>query len=381
MSDEDTQEESVNSMPNVSYSETSSYLLCKRKHYYGYTRSLKPIKTSEALSMGSLIHEILEAYYRTILSGGDTVSEQQSMIPAAMEAARGAYDAAIEGGYKDEAGKRATVQEVVFDYYLDHMEPYVSKGWRVLAVEKEFTLAMEQEEGQPDDEVISTPFVIDLILRDPKGKIVVVDHKNIWDFITPEEAALNPQIPLYMACLRGLNYKVDRGEYNMLRTRRIDGPKMKKDELVEVVSAAVTAGGGFPESDFDKPVPKLTVAQLEEIAVEYGIVTQSGATDEQRHQTLPLKPSSARVMRTFLEQIDTAKEIQALKRLDQSAIDLKAHRVANKMVCKSCDFRDLCSTELEGGNTALLLKLDFTERTRREMSGPSPDYEEVDVDA
>jgi hypothetical protein len=63
--------ESTGTKPHsVSYSETSSYLLCKRKWEYGYGRSLKRVTESKSLMLGSAGHRVLEAFYRSILAEG-----------------------------------------------------------------------------------------------------------------------------------------------------------------------------------------------------------------------------------------------------------------------------------------------------------------------
>jgi len=70
-----------------------------------------------------------------------------------------------------------------------------------------------------------------------------------------------------------------------------------------------------------------------------------------------LKPNTERVLNTFMEQLGVAAEIQALKELELDDQNRRAYRTANKMVCQSCSFKDICSTELVGGNVELMKKL------------------------
>jgi hypothetical protein len=63
-----------------------------------------------------------------------------------------------------------------------------------------------------------------------------------------------------------------------------------------------------------------------------------------------------------------AAEIQALKELSLEEQSKRAYRTANKMVCQSCSFRDICSTELIGGNTQLMLKTEYKIRERRQIA-------------
>jgi hypothetical protein len=79
-------------MPSVSHSEVDSYLLCRRKHYYGYGLSLQRVKESSSLATGVAGHKILEAFYRAILNAGHTVEEQQAAFDEGVQAAFQAYD-------------------------------------------------------------------------------------------------------------------------------------------------------------------------------------------------------------------------------------------------------------------------------------------------
>jgi hypothetical protein len=325
-----TQLPSTSEAPHsVSYSETSSYLLCKRKWEYGYGRSLKRVSESFSLMLGSALHTLLEAFYNSILDEGDTLAEQTSpeAWDRALAAAEARYAELLKDGFEDRDNK-ASLREIVFDFYLNKdldLEPFVLKGWRILAVEKEFVLDTDMGDGK----LIRTPIVVDLIVLDPTGKTVVVDHKGLQDFYNVDAASLQPQIPLYIAVLRGLGYKIDYGMYNMLRNRKIVGTKSKE----------------FPNG--------------------------KGATPEQRWSYLELKPNSARVRRSFMEQLSVAEEVIALSTLSEEERDLKMHRVANKMVCQSCSFKDLCTMELTGGNVPLLLRTEFTIRERKKFDAES----------
>lgn len=296
-------------MGTVSHSEVDSYLLCRRKHYYGYGLSLQRISESHSLAMGTAGHRILEAFYQTI-ADEETVEAQARMFEAAIGVARAEYDEIVAEGY-EEASNRVALFHALFDPSWGYFsqEPYVRNGWRILAVEADFTLLYDEETDS------KYPFVVDMIAVDPDGDTVVIDHKFVYDFYTPEATDLQPQIPKYIGALRALGYNVAYGAYNMVRTRKIKEP-----------------------------------------------------TPEQMHHMMMLKPNTTRVKATFLEQISVANEIQALKTLPLEEQDARAYRVANKMVCQSCSFRDICSTELTGGNVELMIRTEYKIRERREFT-------------
>lgn len=354
---------------SVSYSEASSYLLCQRKWEYGYGRSLKRVTESHSLMLGSAVHAVLDAFYSSILSNGyddekltatQIIRKQKAGWNVAVAAAEAKYLELVAEGFED-ADNKASLREIVFDFYLNKslkLEPFVLGGWRILAVEKEFVLDTVTDDGS----IVRTPIVVDLIAVDPDGKTVVVDHKCLQDFYDYKTAEVQPQIPLYIAVLRGLKFKIDYGYYNMLRNRKITGKKLLKGELVEALDVN---DGATPEL---AELKKMKVEDLETMAHAFGIVTATGATPEQRHLGLELKPNARRVGRTFLEQISVSEELIALGNLSETVRDLKMHRVANKMVCQSCSFYDLCTTELTGGNVPLMLRTEYVVRERRQFT-------------
>lgn len=356
---------------SVSYSETSTYLQCRRKWEYGYGRSLQRITESHSLALGGTGHTILQSYYEYVLEHGDGIISSQEIHDNAVEQAMAAYDKAVSEGYQDD-DSRASLYELLFEYYFPN-EPLVNQGWQILAVEQEFVLDTVLYEDT--EETIRTPFVIDLVAYDPEGRIVVIDHKFLYDFLSHDEASLAPQIPLYIGGLRALNYRVDYGMYNMLRTRKVNGGKMKKPELLAAVNDAITEAGGSPQSDYDKPTSKMTIPELTEIAEAYEIEAVSPPEVSQKMQLLDIHPNTSRVKRTFLEQLDTAQEILELQSLPDEERDIKMHRVANRMVCRSCSFYDLCQTELVGGNVDIVLRTEYKIRERRTFDEETAEYE------
>lgn len=295
-------------MASVSHSEVDSYLLCRRKHYYGYGLSLERVKTSASLATGTAGHSILETFYKTVLDHGETVEAQKQAFQAGLDAAFKEYEQLRStGGYED-APNRARLEDILFheEYGYFANEFLINKGWRIMAVEKEFNLLYDE------DTEATYPFVVDMIVQDPDGAYVVVDHKFVYDFYTPEQTDLQPQIPKYIGALRALGHDIGYGAYNMFRTRKLKTP-----------------------------------------------------TAEANNYFMMLKPNNDRIVQTFMEQLGVAAEIQTLKELNIEEQNKRAYRTANKMVCQSCSFRDICSTELVGGNVELMKKTEYKIRERR----------------
>ena len=296
-------------MPSVSHSEVDSYLLCRRKHYYGYGLSLERVSKSQALATGTAGHKVLEVFYQHLLDLADTAEGQLERFDLGLEKAKEEYQSILASGY-EEASNRASLYDTLFHeewgYFAN--EFLVRNGWVILATEQEFSLVYDEETDS------RYPFVVDMIVKDPEGNYVVIDHKFVYDFYTPGQTDLQPQIPKYIGALRALDYEIVYGAYNMVRTRKLKTPEAS--------------------------------------SMSYFMI---------------LKPNVDRVLNTFMEQLGVAAEIQALKELPIEQQGRRAYRTANKMVCQSCSFKDICSTELNGGNTELMLKTEYKIRERRQF--------------
>lgn len=286
-------------MGTTSYSETSAYVLCRRKHFYGYGMGIERNDTSDSLGMGKALHSALEAYYRAFLGTAWT----PLLHVAAVREAVSVYDAAMP----DPVDNRQDLHDSLLLYFTD--EPFVSQGWTVLGVEAEFVVEYdEHEQGR-------YPFVVDLIVKDPWGQVAVVDHKSGYDFLGDGNAEhLQPQLALYIGGMRALGRQADYGIYNMFRTRKIKAPT--RDQLLKVS---------------------------------------------------PVYPTPTRVRTTFEEQVGLAREVEARKVQPIADQSKTAYRTANKMVCQSCAFAELCISDLMGSNSALVLATQFHPRVRREF--------------
>lgn len=282
-------------MPTVSHSEADAWLLCQRKWLYGYGWNLTNKVHGTALSRGTAGHRVLEEFYSEYLRTGDG--------SASYSAAMMILDELKAAGNTGDDGK-ATPLATILDYYFNN-EPFVSKGYEILAVEQDFTI-------EYDDEGNAYPFVVDLIVRDPQGRIAVVDHKFQYDFLTEQDVALQPQIKKYIGAIRALGLPADYGIYNQLRYRS------KKE---------------------------LTAADV-----------------VRQHE---LHPTPQTVTRVFLEQVETAGRINEFKQLSKDEQNEAAVRVGNKMVCRSCSFKDLCIEDMRGGNINVLIEADYQQKERR----------------
>lgn len=369
-------------MPSVSHSRADGYLLCRRKDYYGYTLGLQKVYESDSTGLGSAYHECLEVFYRTILEAGTTRRKQKAAFKQAVKVMYERYLKFIKDGFES-PDNRVDLKTLLFRYVEN--EPFVKDGYLIKAVEVEYLLEYDEETQS------RFRFVIDLIVEDPIGKTVIVDHKTAYDFFDHEMANLQGQVPKYIGAMRGLGHKVHYGMYSQIRTRPIRGEKKLKGDLIADLEkagyvhhelalversdltdeerAGLKAEHGdtytMTEELQEVLLSKLTVKDLETIAKQHSIDLYSGPTVEQQFELLTIEPSAHRVIRTFEEQVAIAEEITAREALPVEEVERTAFRTANKMVCKSCDFRELCEAELAGRPTKLLLQTEFKVKEKR----------------
>jgi len=358
-------------MPSVSHSRADGYLLCRRKDYYSYTLSLQKVSDQDSMALGSAVHSCLEVLYRHVLAAGNTRKKQKVALKDGFKAMYERYLQFVKEGWEDR-DDRMPLKDILKRYV--ELEPFVSAGWLIKGVEQEFLLEYDEETQS------RFRFVIDLIAEDPEGKVVIVDHKTAYDFFGPDAAAIQGQVPKYIGALRGLGHKAHYGVYNMLRTRKIRGEKKLKPHLVADLEKAGATAHEHVElevknietdeiyTDFELvevPLSKLTVEKLTVLAKEHNVDLYAGPTDEQVHDILFIRPSAARIVRTFQEQVDVAAEISARELLPVEVIERSAYRTANKMVCNGCSFRDLCEAELAGQSVKLLMQTEFRTKEKR----------------
>lgn len=182
-----------------------------------------------------------------------------------------------------------------------YIERWIDDPIKPLYIEEEFRLKV--------DEDFTYPFKVDLVGEAKKG-LACIDFKFVYDFFNDDELALMPQIPKYIAALRAMDIPVKYGFYDQLRYRKMKDP-----------------------SPF------------------------------QLYRRDEVHPSNARIRQTFLEQIEAARRVRERKMLPLEVWKAKSLRTANKMVCRSCSFKDLCIAELNGSDGELIRKLEFEPNT------------------
>lgn len=159
----------------ISPSKIDDYQRCARLFDFRNNQNLEPMVRPAALDKGSLIHHMLETYYRTILEFQKDSKLNDALLRS--EAAK----KAIERG-KDEANKTdldiKTSEEVISTFQTYHQR-YVNDNWSPIFVEQPFSFIIYED----NEFIVLLEGKIDLVVRegdrhDEKLPLILVDHKS-----------------------------------------------------------------------------------------------------------------------------------------------------------------------------------------------------------
>ncbi|MCA9367627.1 PD-(D/E)XK nuclease family protein [Candidatus Kaiserbacteria bacterium] len=290
----------------ISHSEVDAFLLCEQRHFYAFgdatfgpLAGLEPKTFSDSLYRGIIGHEAMATFLKSFMAKGD-------------------FDRASRAGISEvqtllmrESNPSTSSMKIVTDlvtrilpraFQFMHNE-FLSQGWEIAYVEHTFRLEIPL-----GDTTLVYPFKPDAIIGDPHGNLYVFDHKFIYNFYTPDEINLLPQIPKYIGALRALGIHVKGGYYNQIRWREV------KD------------------------------------------LNAHNRADR-------FLPSVARIQNSFKQQVEVMRKIADLKNGDLDEWRDNNLRTLNGMVCKNCSFKLLCASELNGQETTLAKRVDFRSNT------------------
>lgn len=286
----------------VSHSEVESYLRCERQWYYGYGLEIQRISESDSLFRGTLGHAALEVFFNALLVKQE---ENEYGLTASKEDLDDAAQSAMKFVLNLAPTYPVLVAEIVECLTFFFMG-YPFMGWKILGVEYQDVLPVTEE--------LAMPFVIDLIAQDPFGKVWIIDHKFMYDFISDRDAELMPQLSKYAVGMKALGHTIDKTGYSVLRYRSLKNPTVESKYLFKEVYLS-------PE----------------------------------------------RQQRTITEQVIVSDRIQAAKKLPLEVLSQQSMRTANKMVCNSCSFRSLCVAELNDWQPDLILNGEYKPKVRRDF--------------
>lgn len=178
---------------------------CARLEYIRYVERWQPVKESEALRVGTLIHLGLEQWLAARFDGHPDEAFDRAI-------------AAVAGRAID-AYEQARVEEMLWGYDLRwHGEPL-----EVFAVESEFRGPLLNPETMAASRTWEQAGKIDGVIRAPDGRLLVMEHKTaseeIDDAASPYwlKLQMDHQVSIYFLGAEVLGYRVEGCLYDVLR--------------------------------------------------------------------------------------------------------------------------------------------------------------------
>lgn len=143
----------------MSGSSTNAIQSCATKDNYENVMLLRPLVSAEVLDRGTLMHKVLEVYYKFI----------RSSLPDPV-------NAAIIAGRKlaVELDLEITSSEEVISHFIKYVEYWKGDGWIPVFVEESFSVVLYEDETLR----ILYEGTIDLVVDNVQSYRLVVDHKT-----------------------------------------------------------------------------------------------------------------------------------------------------------------------------------------------------------
>lgn len=191
---------------NVSNSEVTAFLSCKRQYDFAFIEAIEPKEEQKHLTRGTVGHGQLEHYIKARLNS----SNHEQALKAA--------DAYLVQVMAEGSASVDTIGEAkfLFKRYMSYNHGWPE--WRLLGAEERVDLKLT--------DTLNIAIRYDLMVEElSTGRHLMGDWKFTYDFWQSWKHALNPQMPKYLSVMRANNWKVDGGFVIEIRTRSLGKDK------------------------------------------------------------------------------------------------------------------------------------------------------------
>lgn len=312
----------------ISNSKANTYRRCPKRFEYKYEMGLRLKEKAVQLERGSWLHEMLEAYYIT-----------GEWKPTWRRLKKEFYTL-----FEEEREELGDLPEECARIMRAYIKKWKKEDRRYRVIDAEL------------DEIIKLPnglefnFVIDLIVEDLElGGLWLWDHKSLKKFMDEDYMLLDVQLARYFWSAEKMGYTPLRGVmFNELRTKAPTIPKLVSngtrlekrkdvDTTYEVFMGEIEKHG-FDPDDYDEI--------LQRLKLETGKFFRRTMMPKDRKLTVS----------TMQDLVDTVQEIELSQRRGRFP------RTINKACTFDCDYKDVCITQLFGGDATSLMKANYETR-------------------
>lgn len=310
----------------ITNSQAKAFLRCQNQYSYKFDRLLVPKMLALPLKRGSWLHELLEAHYR----GEDW---RQANEELAIE-----FNRMFEEE-RERFGDLPTICADIMQAYVYHWREE-DAGFKILAVEETFEVDL------PHGHTLK--FRVDGIVEDDYGRWLL-EHKSHKTYPNDNYRFIDVQSSRYVWALNKLGWEIEGVIWNYLRTKQPTKPKMTKMgrlSKAKLDTELFTYVRGLKELGLDPRDYSDVISRLKKHNTFF------------RRERVP-KPK--KVIETFVREIvHTADTIERGYHPDRSVERSCSH---------SCDYLELCMTELYGGDARQVQNLRYRGATEQDYYG------------
>jgi putative RecB family exonuclease len=211
---------------HISYSQIFTYLACSLKYQFRYVLGRPAERIGSSLPFGSALHKSLERYYRSYAQGHiEELGLLQELFCEVFSQQLSDKKALIVFGKTvPDADSAIVMGRAMLEAFYASID---LAGWRVIDVELPLSAQLYTDAGQTTE--FKLVGCIDLLLEDPNGNLIVVDHKTAARAKSQADVDADLQITTYSYLLAANRYVFPtapvRGRFDVLRKLKV--PKLE----------------------------------------------------------------------------------------------------------------------------------------------------------
>ena len=304
-------------MKSTSYSKLKDWKMCRQLYYYRHVEGLRPRKKSNALYMGSILHDMLEVFNK----GGE-------------------WEKVLED-YEKEFNKLFVEEQEDLGNLIGDAERIIKGYIKIWGDPLPFTSVEEKITGIKFIEGTNLTIKTDGVIEDNGHWLL--EHKSTKKFSPDQISLFNPQGILYIWALRQLGVKVKGILWDYIRTKPPTIPRVLKNGTVSRKAKV--------DTDYD---------------TYYNTVVASGNDPEDYEDMLIMFKNKEEVFykRTILVIPEPTIEL-VMNDLKQTAMEISRlqnypTRNISIITCRGCQFRRVCEAALNNVDVDFIKKKDFT---------------------
>ena len=188
---------------HISYSQIFTYLACSLKYQFRYVLSRPPERISLALVFGSALHKALERYYRSYANG---VTERLDILQdlfaeVLTRQIEEKPDLVVYTKQTPDTESAIALGTAMLKAFYESID---LKGFKIVATELCLSAVLYTDQAEPTD--FHLVGAIDLLLKDPAGNLLVVDHKSAARTKTQADVDADLQMTAYSYLLCANRY-------------------------------------------------------------------------------------------------------------------------------------------------------------------------------